>query len=100
MRWFRRLFGRREIYSELSEEIRQHLAEKIEALMAAGMSRKEAEQEARRAFGNVTQIEECGREVWMLPWIESIFTDAKFAARCLRRSPGFAVIATITLALG
>ncbi|MGH9620417.1 MAG: ADOP family duplicated permease [Candidatus Acidiferrales bacterium] len=100
MHWFRRLFGRRKIYSELSEEIQQHLAEKIEALMAAGMSRKEAELEAKRAFGNVTQIEECGREVWMLPWIESIFTDAKFAARRLRKSPGFAFTAIITLALG
>lgn len=100
MHWFRRLFGRRKIYSELSEEIQQHLEEKIEALTAAGMSRKEAEQEAKRAFGNVTQIEECGREVWMLPWIESIFADAKFAVRRLRKSPGFALTAIITLALG
>jgi len=65
MQWFRQLFTRRSIYRDLSEEIRQHLAEKIEALMAGGMSRQEAEYAAKREFGNVTRTEESGREAWL-----------------------------------
>lgn len=63
MQWVRQLFTRRSIYRDLSEEIRQHLAEKIEALMADGMSRKEAEYAAKREFGNVTRIEESGYRI-------------------------------------
>lgn len=100
MSWFNRLFMRRRIYSELSEEIQQHLAEKIEALMAEGMSRDQAEYAAKRAFGNVTRIEESAREAWMWPKTESILADFKFALRKLLHSPGFAVTAILTLAIG
>jgi hypothetical protein len=64
MSWMRRLFARRRIYGELSQEIREHLDEKIEELVAAGMSSKEAEAAARRRFGNVGLVEEDGRTVW------------------------------------
>ena len=52
MSWMRRLFARRRIYGELSQEIREHLDEKIEELVAAGMSSKEAEAAAR--FSHLT----------------------------------------------
>ena len=100
MQWFRQLFTRRSIYRDLSEEIQQHLAEKTEALMAGGMSRKEAEYAAKREFGNVTRIEESGREAWMWPRMESVVSDVTFAVRKLRKSPGFALTAILTLALG
>jgi predicted permease len=100
MQWFRQLFTRRNIYSDLSQEIQQHLAEKIEDLVADGMPREEAEHAARRAFGNATRVEESGREAWTSPRIESIFSDLKFAVRRLKKSPGFAVTAILTLALG
>jgi hypothetical protein len=100
MNWFRQLFMRNRIYSDLSEEIEQHLTEKMEALMASGMSRPQAEQAARREFGNVTRVNECGREIWMWPRLESIFADVNFAIRKLRKSPGFSVTAILTLALG
>jgi predicted permease len=100
MSWFSRLFLRRQIYSDLAEEIQQHLSEKIEALIAEGMSRNEAEHAAKRAFGNLTRIEESGREAWVWPKTENILADFKFAVRKLIRSPGFAATAILTLALG
>ena len=50
MSWLKQLFERRRLYSELSEEIREHLEEKIEELVAGGMSRKEASCAARRSI--------------------------------------------------
>ena len=63
MSWFRQVFTRRKIYDDLHQEIEQHLAEQIEYLMAEGLSHSEAEQAARRAFGNVMRVEERGREI-------------------------------------
>jgi hypothetical protein len=54
MNWVRQMFTRRRLYGELSEEIREHLEEKTEELVAGGMPRNEAAAAARREFGNVT----------------------------------------------
>ncbi len=100
MRWLLRLFHRRRIFDGLSEEIRQHLDEKIEALIREGMSRQEAEHAARREFGNVTLIEERGREPWQFLRLESALADAKYALRQLYSSPIFSVTVIVTIALG
>ncbi|HTX77981.1 MAG TPA: ABC transporter permease [Terracidiphilus sp.] len=94
------LFARRRIYRDLADEIRQHIEEKTEALMAEGMSREEAQRAARREFGNVTRIEERGREAWMWPLAESLWADVRFAFRQLTRNSGFALTVILTLALG
>ena len=105
MSLFRRLFSRLPFsrhrrYDDLSISIEEHIAEKTEELMETGMARPQAEQTARRAFGNVPLIHERSREAWQWRAIESLASDLKFALRRLGKSPGFAITVLLTLAIG
>src|SRR5580693_9118381 len=100
MKWKKRLFSRRRVFGELSEEIRAHLEEKIEQLVEGGMSRKEAEAAARREFGNVTLVEEDARGVWRWLSIENLFADVRYSLRMLRRNPIFTAVGLLTIAIG
>jgi predicted permease len=100
MSWLTQLFSRRRLYSELSEEIQAHLDEKIEELVAGGMSRKEASHLARREFGNVGLTEESSREAWRWPSVEDSLMDVSYGLRALCHSPMFTVVGLLTLAIG
>src|SRR5215472_2127533 len=102
MRKLHELFSRRRTYTDLSEEMQEHLQEKIEELVAAGMSRDEASAAAHREFGNAVLIEERAREVWQWRLFDSLVRDLRLTYRQLWRNPGFTftVILTLTLAIG
>src|SRR5215469_17731779 len=99
MNTLKRLFSRRKLYSDLAEEIRVHLEEKVDELVAEGLSRQEAAHIARREFGNVGLTEEKSREVWCWPRLEDFLMDVRFGTRLLYKNPGFTVVAVVTLAL-
>ena len=97
---FSRLFRRRRRYDDLSVSIQEHVEERVDELMAGGMPRAQAEQAARREFGNVGLVEQKSREAWQWPALESLLADLKFVLRRLRKSPGFTITVLLTLAIG
>ena len=98
--WIRQLFTRRRRYEDISVSIREHLEERIDELTDGGMDRRTAEQSARREFGNFALIEERSREVWQWRLLESLWADARYTLRLIRRSPGYAATVIGTLAVG
>ena len=94
------LFGRRRRYDDVAVSIEEHLAEKVEELVEEGVPREQAEQAARRAFGNATLLQERSREAWQWPRIESLLADLKLVFRRLGKAPGFTATILLTLAIG
>ncbi len=96
----RSFFRRRQQESELDEEIRFHLANETEELMAAGMYPEEARAAARRDFGNVTLIRELTRETWGWAPAERFLHDIRSAIRGMQKAKGWTLVVLVSLALG
>ena len=94
------LFRRKRLDDDLDEELRAHIELAIEEHRSRGMSEQQARTAALRAFGGVTRIRESYRVQRGLPWLEQIAWDIRYTMRQLRRAPGFALTAILTLALG
>ncbi|HKQ72340.1 MAG TPA: ABC transporter permease [Blastocatellia bacterium] len=96
----RGLFGDRRAEQELDEEIEAHLRLLAERYVRQGMSEAEAAWAARRQFGNVTLLKEANREMHGIGFIETLVQDLRYGLWMLRRNPGFAFVAVLTLGLG
>ncbi len=94
------LQGRGGLSDDLRAEIDSHLEFEVRDFLASGMPPDEARAAAVRRLGNRTRIQEHAREVWSFSFLETFVQDVRYGLRGIRRSPGFALMVVLTLALG
>jgi len=94
--WY--VIRQRRFERELAEEIEFHRAMAERDFVRGGMPRADADAASRRQLGNATLAREDARGVWIGVWLESVWQDAAYAMRNLRRQPGFTAVVVMVLA--
>ena len=94
------LLHRAALEQELDDELQSHFQMEVDHLMRQGLSPEEARLRARREFGSVGRYKDEARDARGLRPLEELGRDIRVAARSLRRTPVFATVAALTLALG
>lgn len=98
--WFRAVFRRASVESEMAKEMRLHLEMETENNIGLGMAPAEAKRAAMLAFGGVERTKEAVRDERLTRWAEEIASDLKLALRGFRRAPAFAAGVVTLIALG
>ena len=96
----RMLFGRNRAAERLQDELRFHLDQQISENIASGMSPDDARKAAIRAFGDPGLIREQVRATWNWYNLDKLSRDLKYGVHTLLRSPGFAIVSVLVMALG